>query len=123
MKNFLATGAGIDRNVGRIRDFLREHDLAENTIVIYMADHGFFLGEHGFFDKRFMYEESLRTAFIVHWPGVVEYGVVNDTDIFIIIFTTSPLSSHLTRIPSCNSHTNINIYNYCHPRYLCHNAT
>ena len=80
MKNFLATGAGIDRNVGRIRGFLREHDLAENTIVIYMADHGFFLGEHGFFDKRFMYEESLRTAFIVHWPGVVECGVVNDTD-------------------------------------------
>lgn len=81
MKNFLATGAGIDRNVGRIRDFLEENDLAENTIVIYMADHGFFLGEHGFFDKRFMYEESLRTAFIVHWPGVVEHGVVNDEDI------------------------------------------
>ena len=46
-----------------------------------MADHGFFLGEHGFFDKRFMYEESLRTAFIVHWPGKVEAGVVNDQDI------------------------------------------
>jgi arylsulfatase A-like enzyme len=46
-----------------------------------MADHGFFLGEHGFFDKRFMYEESLRTAFIVHWPGMVEEGVVNDVDI------------------------------------------
>jgi len=81
LKNFLAAGAGIDKNVGRIRAFLEENDLADNTIVIYMADHGFFLGEHGFFDKRFMYEESLRTAFIVHWPGVVEAGVVNDTDI------------------------------------------
>jgi arylsulfatase A-like enzyme len=81
MRNFLATGAGIDRNVGRIRKFLQDNDLADNTIVIYMADHGFFLGEHGFFDKRFMYEESLRTAFIVHWPGVVERGVVNDKDI------------------------------------------
>ncbi len=81
LKNFLASGAGIDKNVGKIRTFLEENDLADNTIVIYMADHGFFLGEHGFFDKRFMYEESLRTAFIVHWPGVVEEGVVNDTDI------------------------------------------
>ena len=81
LKNFLATGAGIDKNVGRIRAFLEENDLAKDTIVIYMADHGFFLGEHGFFDKRFMYEESLRTAFIVHWPGVVKEGAVNDKDI------------------------------------------
>ena len=81
LKNFLAAGAGIDKNVGRIRAFLEENDLADNTIVIYMADHGYFLGEHGFFDKRFMYEESLRTAFIVHWPGMVEEGVVNDEDI------------------------------------------
>ena len=81
LKNFMASGAGIDKNVGRIRAFLEANDLADNTIVIYMADHGFFLGEHGFFDKRFMYEESLRTAFIVHWPGMVEEGVVNDVDI------------------------------------------
>ena len=81
LKNFLASGAGIDKNVGRIRSFLEKNNLADNTIVIYMADHGFFLGEHGFFDKRFMYEESLRTAFIVHWPGIVEEGVVNDVDI------------------------------------------
>lgn len=81
LKNFLASGAGIDKNVGRIRSFLEKNNLSDNTIVIYMADHGFFLGEHGFFDKRFMYEESLRTAFIVHWPGIVEEGVVNDVDI------------------------------------------
>ena len=81
LKNFLASGAGIDKNVGRIRSFLERNNLADNTVVIYMADHGFFLGEHGFFDKRFMYEESLRTAFIVHWPGIVEEGVVNDVDI------------------------------------------
>ena len=81
LKNFLASGAGIDKNVGRIRSFLEKNNLADNTIVIYMADHGFFLGEHGFFDKRFMYEESLRTAFIVHWPGIVKEGIVNDVDI------------------------------------------
>ena len=81
LRNFLAAGAGIDKNVGRIRAFLEENDLADNTIVIYMADHGYFLGEHGFFDKRFMYEESIRTAFIVHWPGVVEKGIINDKDI------------------------------------------
>ena len=54
---------------------------------------------------------------------VVIHSVVNDIDIFIIIFITSSLSSHLTRTPPRNCHTNINIYNYCHPRFLCHNAT
>jgi arylsulfatase A-like enzyme len=81
LKNYLACAAGIDRNIGRLRTFLEENDLADNTIVIYMPDQGYFLGEHGFFDKRLMYEQALKTALIVHWPGVVEPGSVNDSDI------------------------------------------
>ena len=58
----------IDRNVGRVYDFLKENGLLENTIVIYTSDQGFFMGEHGYFDKRFMYEESFRTPLLVRMP-------------------------------------------------------
>ncbi len=62
-------------------DYIDESGLAENTIVIYCSDQGFYLGEHGWFDKRWMYEESLRTPFLIRWPGVIEKGTVNATDI------------------------------------------
>src|SRR3546814_3732933 len=61
MRDYLSTAASLDRNIGRMLDYLEEHGLAENTIVIYMSDQGFYMGEHGWFDKRFMYEESFRT--------------------------------------------------------------
>lgn len=78
MKDYLRTIASVDDNVGRVLDYLDEHGLADNTVVIYTSDQGFFLGEHGWYDKRFMYEESYRTPFIVRWPGVVPAGSVND---------------------------------------------
>ena len=59
----------VDRNVGRVYDYLKEHGLLENTIVIYTSDQGFFMGEHGYFDKRYMYEESFRTPLLVRMPG------------------------------------------------------
>ena len=59
----------VDRNVGRVYDYLKEHGLLENTIVIYTSDQGFFMGEHGYFDKRYMYEESFRTPLVVRMPG------------------------------------------------------
>ena len=59
----------VDDNIGRLLDFLDRDGLAKNTIVIYTSDQGFFLGDHGMFDKRFMYEESLRMPFLVRWPG------------------------------------------------------
>lgn len=77
MQDYLATVASVDDNVGRLLDYLEEAGLADNTIVVYTSDQGFYLGEHGWFDKRFMYEESFRTPFIVRWPGVVEPGSVN----------------------------------------------
>jgi len=74
MKNYLRCVAGVDRNVGRVLDRLDELNLTENTIVVYAADQGFYLGEHGWFDKRWAYEESMRMPFIVRWPGKVKAG-------------------------------------------------
>lgn len=59
----------IDRNVGRVYDYLKEHDLLDNTVIIYTSDQGFYMGEHGYFDKRYMYEESFRTPLVVRMPG------------------------------------------------------
>ena len=79
MKDYLATANSLDRNIGRLLQYLDETGLAENTIVIYASDQGFYMGEHGWFDKRFMYEQSLRTAFMMRYPGVIKPGtVIND---------------------------------------------
>ncbi|MHC4219831.1 MAG: sulfatase/phosphatase domain-containing protein, partial [Planctomycetota bacterium] len=71
IKDYLRCVAALDDNVGRVLDYLDTPGLAGNTVVVYSSDQGFFLGEHGWFDKRWMYEESLRTPLIVRWPGVV----------------------------------------------------
>jgi arylsulfatase A-like enzyme len=78
IKDYLRCIASVDDNVGRLLDFLDESGLAKNTVVIYCSDQGFYLGEHGWFDKRWMYEESLRTPFIVKWPGVTKPGSINN---------------------------------------------
>jgi len=77
MQDYLACVAGIDENVGRILGYLKENGLDRNTIVMYSSDKGFYLGEHGWYDKRWMYEESYRTPLIVRWPGVVLPGSRN----------------------------------------------
>ena len=69
MKDYLRCIASVDDNVGRVLDYLDQSGLAENTIVVYTTDQGFYLGDHGWFDKRFMYEESLRMPLLVRWPG------------------------------------------------------
>src|SRR5690625_3267936 len=74
IKDYLRVVASIDDNVGRMLDYLEEEGLAENTIVIYTSDQGFFLGDHGWYDKRFMYEESLRMPFIVRYPKAIKPG-------------------------------------------------
>lgn len=76
MQDYLACIAAVDDNVGRFLDYLEKSGLAKNTIVIYTSDQGFFLGEHNFFDKRFMYEESLRMPFMVRWPGHIKPGTI-----------------------------------------------
>ncbi len=76
IKRYLRTIASIDESVGRILDFLDTNNLAEDTLVIYTSDQGFFLGEHGWFDKRFMYEESLQMPFLVRFPSEVQAGSI-----------------------------------------------
>lgn len=76
MQDYLACVQSVDDNVGRLLDYLDEAGLAANTLVIYTSDQGFFLGDHGLYDKRFMYEESIRMPFLVRWPGVVKPGSV-----------------------------------------------
>ncbi len=74
MQDYLATVQSVDDSVGRVLDTLDKAGLARDTIVIYTSDQGFFLGDHGLFDKRFMYEESIRMPFLVRWPAVIEAG-------------------------------------------------
>ena len=74
MQDYLACIQSVDDGVGRILDFLEKSGLAKNTVVIYTTDNGFFLGDHGWFDKRFMYEESIRIPFLVRWPGAIKPG-------------------------------------------------
>lgn len=78
MQDYLGSIKSVDRNVGRLLDYLDKSGLAENTIVVYTSDQGFYLGEHGWFDKRFMYEESFRTPLIVRWPGRIAPRQVNN---------------------------------------------
>ncbi|MFN8252790.1 MAG: sulfatase [Ferruginibacter sp.] len=79
MKDYLATAASLDRNIGRTLDYLDKHGLTNKTIVIYVSDQGFYMGEHGWFDKRFMYEESFRTPMMMRYPGVVKAGSINNS--------------------------------------------
>jgi len=74
MQDYLACIAGVDENVGRILQYLKDNHLDQNTVVMYSADQGFYLGEHGWFDKRFMYEESFRTPLLARWPGEISAG-------------------------------------------------
>ncbi|MEN8231003.1 MAG: sulfatase/phosphatase domain-containing protein, partial [Bacteroidota bacterium] len=78
MQDYLACISSVDDNVGRVLDYLDESGLAENTIVIYTSDQGFYLGEHGWFDKRFVYDESFKTPLMIRWPNEITPGTTND---------------------------------------------
>ncbi|MBK7875233.1 MAG: sulfatase [Planctomycetes bacterium] len=78
MQDYLACVQGVDESVGRVLDWLDAHGLAEDTLVVYSSDNGFFLGDHGLYDKRFMYEESLRVPLLARWPGAIEAGGTTD---------------------------------------------
>jgi arylsulfatase A-like enzyme len=78
IKDYLRCVASVDDNIGRLMDYLDENGLAENTIVIYTSDQGFYLGEHGWYDKRFMYEESFSIPLVVRYPKEIKAGSVTD---------------------------------------------
>jgi arylsulfatase A-like enzyme len=78
MQDYLGTISSVDDNIGRVLDYLDESGLAENTIVVYTSDQGFYLGEHGWFDKRFVYDESFKTPLLIRWPNEIKPGTTND---------------------------------------------
>jgi arylsulfatase A-like enzyme len=86
LQDYLRCVASVDDNVGRVLDFLDAEKLADSTVVIYTSDQGMFLGEHGFFDKRFMYEESLRMPFLIRYPGEIKPKSVNKDIVLNIDF-------------------------------------
>ena len=85
LQDYLSCVTSLDDSVGQVLDYLSSNGLEENTIVVYSSDQGFFLGEHGWFDKRFMYEESLKTPLLIQWPAVIipesrETRIVSNVD-------------------------------------------
>jgi len=86
LRDYLGCIASVDDNVGRLLDYLDQSGLATNTIVIYTSDQGFFLGDHDWFDKRFMYEESIRMPFLVRYPPAIRPGTVNEDMVLNVDF-------------------------------------
>jgi len=78
LQDYLACVASVDENVGRLLDYLKASGLDKNTMVVYSSDQGFFLGEHGWFDKRWIYEESFRMPLMMRWPGMIPAGTAVD---------------------------------------------
>lgn len=78
IRDYLRCVMAVDENIGRMLDYLDDSDLAENTIIIYVSDQGFYLGEHGWFDKRWMYEESMRMPFLIRYPEKISSGQVRE---------------------------------------------
>jgi arylsulfatase A-like enzyme len=100
MQDYLATVQSVDDGVGRVLDFLDRRGLAKNTLVIYTSDQGFFLGDHGLFDKRFMYEESQRMPFLIRWPGAIKPGSRSDAIALNVDFAPTFLDAAGLPVPA-----------------------
>lgn len=99
MQDYLGTVAAVDDGVGRLLDFLKENGLDENTIVVYTSDQGFYLGEHGWYDKRFMYEESLRTPLLIRYPAEIKPGQSSDALVQNLDFAPTLLDYAGIKVP------------------------
>ena len=99
-KNYLRCVKGVDESVGRLMDTLKEMKLSDNTIVIYSSDQGFYVGDHGWYDKRWMYDESLKMPLIVKWPGVAEAGSKSEALVQNLDYAETFLDIAETEIPS-----------------------
>ena len=100
VKDYLRTVKSVDDGIGEVLDYLDASGLAENTIVIYSSDQGWYLGEHGWFDKRWMYEESLKTPLLVKWPRVIDSGSINNNIVSNLDFAQTFLDLAGVRSPS-----------------------
>jgi len=99
VKDYLRSVTSMDKEIGRMLEYLEETGLAENTIVVYSSDQGFYLGDHGWFDKRWMYEESLRMPLIIRWPEVTPAELRNEAIVQNIDFAASFLDMAGLEIP------------------------
>src|SRR5205823_761057 len=103
IKDYLRCIASVDDNVGRLLDYLEQTGLKDNTIVIYTSDQGFFLGDHDWFDKRFMYEESLRMPFLIRYPGKIKPHTVSESMILNVDFAPTFMEYAGLKIPDRKS--------------------
>ncbi len=99
MHDYLGCVKAVDEAVGRVLKYLDDEGLSKNTIVIYTSDQGFYLGEHGWFDKRWIFEESLRTPLLVRWPGVVGAGTTNTSITSVLDFAPTLLEAAGVKVP------------------------
>jgi len=99
MHDYLACVKAVDEAVGRVLQYLDDEGLAQNTIVVYAADQGFYLGEHGWFDKRWIFEESVRTPLLMRWPGMIKAGTANGHLTSVIDFAPTFLEAAGQPIP------------------------
>ena len=93
MQDYLGCISSVDDNVGRVLDYLDESGLTENTIVVYTSDQGFYLGEHGWFDKRFIYDESFKTPLLIRWPNHIKPGSVENEMVQNLDFAQTMLAA------------------------------
>src|SRR5262245_400656 len=100
VKDYIRCVDAIDENVGRMLDYLDESGLAKNTVVFYTSDQGWYLGEHGWYDKRWMYEESFRTPLLVRWPGKTKPGSTSDKMVMNLDFAETFLDLAGVKVPA-----------------------
>lgn len=100
MQDYLACISSVDDNIGRVLDYLDETGLAENTIVVYTSDQGFYLGEHGWFDKRFIYDESFKTPLLIRWPNEITPGTTNEEMVQNLDFAQTFLEAAQIEVPA-----------------------
>jgi arylsulfatase A-like enzyme len=100
MQDYLGCIASVDEGVGKVLDFLKQNGLEENTIVVYTSDQGFYLGEHGWFDKRFIYDESFKTPLLIKWPDVIKAGSRNSQMVQNLDFAQTFLDAAGIKAPS-----------------------
>lgn len=100
MQDYLGCIASVDEGVGQVLDFLKQNNLEENTIVVYTSDQGFYLGEHGWFDKRFIFDESFKTPLLVKWPTVIKSGTKNTQMVQNLDFAQTFLEAAGIKAPS-----------------------
>lgn len=100
MQDYLATAASVDEGVGKVLDYLDKSGLASNTLIVYTSDQGFYLGQNGWFDKRWMYDVSMRTPLLVRWPGHIQPGSVNNNMVQNIDYAPTFLDAAGIKIPT-----------------------